>query len=55
MTDRDHIDDELPPVIGTRIRDTGRTHIERYPPTEHHAHRDGPTTPAATGNEALKD
>ena len=49
------LDDELPPVIGTRYRDTGCDHIERYPPTQHHALRDGPTTPAATGTDAQKD
>ncbi|MEQ1512945.1 MAG: hypothetical protein ABL934_09725 [Lysobacteraceae bacterium] len=51
----DDIDDELPPSIGTRFRDMGREHIERYPPTEHHALRDGLTSPAATGTDAPKD
>lgn len=52
MTD---LDDELPPSIGVRYRDTGRQHIERYPPTDHHALRDGHPLPAATGTEAQKD
>ncbi len=52
MTTQRDIDDELPPVLATRYQDIGRTHIECYPPTEHHALRDGPTPPAATGTDA---
>ncbi len=52
MTTHHDIEDELPPVIGTRFRDFGSTHIERYPPTDHHALRDGLTPPAAPGTDA---
>lgn len=54
MTMHDDIEDELPPAIGTRFRDFGTRHIERYPPTEHHAPRDGSTTPAAPGTDAQR-
>ncbi len=55
MITPDDLDDELPPLIGTRFRDLGSQHIERYPPTEHHALRDGQATPAATGSDAARN
>lgn len=49
MTTPDFDDDELPPCIGTRFRDMGLNHLERYPPDT--CSREPQNTPTATGTD----